>query len=65
MSILAAVIVFSVLFVAGLSPWWVAGRYVDTTQERTALKDLGLTGVIATLRRGAAMYVPAQLSTRA
>lgn len=64
MSIFAAVIVLSVLFVAGLAPWWVAGRYVGTTDERTALKDLGLTGVIATLRRGADMYVPVQLSQR-
>lgn len=65
MSILAAVVILAVLLVAGLSPWWVAGRYVGTTHERTALKDLGLAGVIATLRRGADMYVPVQLSQRA
>ena len=60
MSILAAIAVLSVLFVAGLAPWWVAGRHLTPATERVALNQLGVDGVIATLRRGADMYVPAQ-----
>lgn len=60
MSILTAIVVLSLLLVAGLAPWWVAGRHIDTRGERVALRDLGVDGVINTLRRGANMYVPTQ-----
>ncbi|NYF98131.1 hypothetical protein [Janibacter cremeus] len=64
MSIFAAVAVLAVLLVAGLSPWWVAGRYLTPVSERVALNELGLPGIVATLRRGANMYVPATIQTR-
>lgn len=59
MSIFATIAVLAVLLVAGLSPWWVAGRHLTPGSERTALNELGLSGIVATLRRGANMYVPA------
>lgn len=66
MSIVITLIVLPLLFAAGLSPWWIAGRYVETSGERVALRDLGVDGVIETLRRGANMYVPGEFrSTRA
>lgn len=61
MSIFATVAILSVLLVAGLSPWWVAGRHLVPAQERVALAELGFDGVVATLRRGANMYVPVTL----
>lgn len=66
MSIFAAIVIVPLLLAAGLTPWWIAGRHVDTTGERVAVRDLGVAGVMSTLRRGANMYVPAELqSTRA
>lgn len=64
MSIFATVAILSVLLVAGLSPWWVAGRYLTPAQERVALNELGTEGIVATLRRGANMYVPAAIQSR-
>ncbi len=61
MSILASAAVLSLLFLAGLTPWWIAGRHLVPASERVALSELGVDGVIATLRRGAGMYVPATL----
>lgn len=66
MSILTALVLVPLFLVAGLAPWWLAGRYVDTSTERAALGDLGVGGVVDTLRRGANMYVPAEFqNTRA
>lgn len=64
MSIFATIAVLAVLLVAGLSPWWVAGRHLTPGTERVALSELGLSGIVATLRRGANMYVPATITTR-
>lgn len=64
MSIFATVAILSVLLVAGLSPWWVAGRYLTPAHERLALNELGAEGIVATLRRGANMYVPAAIQSR-
>lgn len=64
MSILASISVLAVLLVAGLSPWWVAGRHLVPAQERVALNELGVDGIVATLRRGANMYVPATIQSR-
>ncbi|WP_338749667.1 hypothetical protein [Janibacter alittae] len=64
MSILATITVLAVLLVAGLSPWWVAGRYLTPGTERVALNELGLAGIVDTLRRGANMYVPATIQSR-
>lgn len=64
MSILATITVLAVLLVAGLSPWWVAGRHLTPTSERVALNELGIDGIVATLRRGANMYVPAPIQSR-
>lgn len=64
MSIFATIAVLAVLLVAGLSPWWVAGRHLVPGSERLALNELGLSGIVATLRRGANMYVPATIQSR-
>lgn len=64
MSILATIAVLSVLLLAGLAPWWVAGRHLVPATERLPLDELGVDGVVATLRRGANMYVPATLQRR-
>lgn len=66
MTTLAAIVALPFLLAVGLTPWWLAGRYVDTSTERVALRDLGVDGVLDTLRRGANMYVPTEFqSTRA
>lgn len=57
MSILASIAALSLLLLAGLSPWWVAGRHFTYGSENVALKDLGFADIVDTLRRGASMYV--------
>lgn len=49
------------LLLAGLAPWWIAGRFSIPARERLALGEMDLTSVIATLRRGANAFVPAHL----
>lgn len=49
----------AVLLLAGLSPWWIAGRYSIPARERLPIDELDLLIVVLTLRRGANLFVPA------
>jgi len=51
----------TVLLLAALSPWWVAGRYSIPARERLPVDELDLPTVVLTLRRGANLFVPAHL----
>ncbi len=46
------------VLLSGLLPWWLLGRYGIPPAERLSLRELGPVGVLTTLRRGAALWVP-------
>ena len=54
-----SLLLVTVLLLAGLSPWWVGGRYSIPARERLPMDELDLLTVVLTLRRGANLFVPA------
>lgn len=55
--VLRDILLLSVLLSAALLPWWAVGRALIPARERLPVRELGLGGIHATLRRGAAAPV--------
>ena len=56
MELMTFVLLVAVLLIAGSMPWWFAGRHTVARAERTPVRELGVKGVVATLRRGASVF---------